>query len=125
MLKRRVPHFVIDARRMGVDTVLLTGPNEHTAFLFRAIHMRLLAEAYDSYLALEEAFKILTNADQLNGYFSNLRNIETLLLILSPDFIDGTEQSRQKLRKIFADRMLSIDEIVQQLMKLPVDKEDQ
>lgn len=118
---KKPPYFVIDARNLGRDSVLLTNSVEHTSCLFKTVHMKLLAEAYDSYFAVQEELSRLFNARQLNGYFSGLQSLETLLLILSPHFIDGTEQSRKRLRNIFKNRSLSIDEIAQTLMKLPVD----
>ncbi len=123
-IQRKIPHFVIDARSMGIDTVMMTDAGEHSSYLFRPVHMKLLAEAYNSYLRVREELNELFDSEELGGDFQGLRSIETLMLILSPQFIDGSEWSRKKLRKMFANRMLSVDEIVQQLMKLPVDQED-
>lgn len=122
-VQKKAPHFVIDARSMGVDDVFLTGHGEHTGKLFRTVHMRLLVEAYSSYLSVEKRLSDLFDSKQLEGEFRGLRDIETLLLILSPCFVDGSNKSRDKLRKIFAGRTMSIDELVQKLMKLPVEKE--
>ena len=123
-MQGKAPHFVIDARSMGIDTVLMTGTREHSSYLFRPIHMRLLVEAYNSYLRLRKELIELFDSEGLGGDFQGLQHIETLILILSPQFTDGSEWSRKKLQKMFASRMLSVDEIVQQLMTLPVDQED-
>lgn len=122
-IHRKIPHFVIDAQNMGIDTVLMTNPGERSSYLFRSVHMQLLAEAYDSYLRVREELNELLDSEEIGGDFHGLRNIETLMLILSPQFTDGSERSRARLRKMFARRELSIDELVQQLMKLPIEKE--
>lgn len=114
---------MIDARSMGIDAVIMTNPGEHTSYLLRTVHMRLLVEAYDSYLQLQEEFIELFDSERLGGNFQRLQSLETLILILSPQFTDGSECSRVKLRKMFARDELSIDELVQRLMKLPVEKE--
>lgn len=115
------PYFVVDARSMGHDAILLTNSEEHTCYLFKTIHMKLLVEAYDDYFAVQKELSRLFNTKQLNGYFRGLQSLETLMLLISPQFTDGTEQSRKRLRHIFEDRALSIDEIAQKLMKLPAD----
>ena len=122
-IQGKPPHFVIDARSMGVDDVFLTCSGEHTGKLFRAVHMRLLVEAYSSYLSVEKRLSDLFDTNQLGGEFRGLRDIETLLLILSPCFVDGSNKSRYQLRKMFTGGTLSIDELVQRLMRLPVEKE--
>lgn len=119
----RLPHFVIDARCMGIDTVMMTAPREHSSYLFRPIHMKLLAEAYNSFLRTQEELNELFDSKELGGDFQGLRNIETLILILSPQFTDGSEQNRARLRKMFAGGTLGIDELVQRLMRMPVEKE--
>ena len=119
------PYFVIDARSMGPDTVLRTdGQAGHTSYLLNAIHMRLLVEAYDSYLCVQERLDNFSCTEQLKEAFSGLQGLETLILILSPLFIDGSDKSRKQLRKLVSDGGLSIDEFVQRLMKLPVVRED-
>ena len=121
--RKRNPYFVIDARSMGIDTVMMAGTREHSSYLFRPVHMKLLAEAYDSYLRIQEELNELFDSEELGGDFQGLRNIETLILILSPQFTDGSEQNRAKLRKMFAGGTLGIDELVQRLMRMPVEKE--
>ena len=108
---------------MGLDTALLTDSTnyDHTAYLLRKVHIRLLVEAYDRYVHLQEELHGLFDTQKLDGVFRGLQSVETL--ILSPLFTDGSEYSRGKLRKMFAREELSIDELVQQLMKLPIEKE--
>lgn len=108
---------------MGIDTVMMTAPREHSSYLFRPIHMKLLAEAYNSFLRTQEELNELFDSKELGGDFQGLRNIETLILILSPQFTDGSDWSRARLRRMFAGEELSIDELVQRLMKLPVEEE--
>lgn len=122
-IQRKVPHFVIDARNMGIDTVMMTDAGEHSSYLFRPVHMKLLAEAYGSYLRVQEELNELFDSDELGGDFHGLRSIETLMLILSPQFTDGSDCSRKKLQKMFTGRSMSIDELVQRLMQLPIEKE--
>lgn len=122
-MQGKAPHFVIDARSMGIDTVLMTGTREHSSYLFRPIHMRLLVEAYNSYLRLRKELIELFDSEGLGGDFQGLQHIETLILILSPQFTDGSEQNRARLRKMFAGGTLGIDELVQRLMRMPVEKE--
>lgn len=114
---------MIDARSMGIDTVMMAGPGERSAYLLRPVHMRLLVEAYDSFLQLQEDLIELFDSERLGGDFQRLQSLETLLLILSPQFADGSEWNRARLRKMFAREELSIDELVQRLMKLSVEKE--
>ncbi len=114
---------MIDARSMGIDTVMMAGTREHSSYLFRPVHMKLLAEAYDSYLRIQEELNELFDSEELGGDFQGLQNIETLILILSPLFTDGSEGNRARLRKMFTREELSIDELVQRLMKLPVEEE--
>jgi len=121
--RKRNPYFVIDARSMGIDTVMMAGTREHSSYLFRPVHMKLLAEAYDSYLRIQEELNELFDSEELGGDFQGLQNIETLILILSPLFTDGSEGNRARLRKMFTREELSIDELVQRLMKLPVEEE--
>ena len=122
-IQRKIPHFVIDARSMGIDTVMMTDAGEHSSYLFRPVHMKLLAEAYGSYLRVREELNELFDSEELGGDFHGLRSIETLMLILSPQFTDGSDCSRKKLQKMFTGRSMSIDELVQRLMQLPIEKE--
>lgn len=122
-IHRKIPHFVIDAQNMGIDTVLMTNPGERSSYLFRSVHMQLLAEAYDSYLRVREELNELFDSEEIGGDYYGLRSIETLMLILSPQFTDGSDCSRKKLQKMFTGRSMSIDELVQRLMQLPIEKE--
>lgn len=122
-IHKKTPHFVIDARSMGIDAVMMAAPGKNSSYLFRPVHMKLLAEAYDSYLRIRGELNELFDSEELGGDFQGLRNIETLVLILSPLFTDGSEQNRARLRRMFVGDELSIDELVQRLMKLPVEEE--